>query len=100
MNFVTHHDARIPTTGTCLQGRIEANFWDIVEALGVPMDGDGYKVDWEWNLRFSDGLVATVYNYKTGPSYGYNRSPEDIPTWHIGGNRVEVVDRIKNILTA
>jgi len=46
MNFVTHHDARIPTTGTCLQGRIEANFWDIVEALGVPMDGDGYKVDW------------------------------------------------------
>ena len=47
MNFVTHHDAYIPTTGTFLQGLIEANFWDIVEALGVPIDGDGYKVDWE-----------------------------------------------------
>jgi hypothetical protein len=100
MNFVTHHDARIPTTGTCLQGRIEINYWDIVKALGQPINKDGGKVDWEWNLRFSDGLVATVYNYKSGPNYGYHRMRGDIAIWHIGGNRLEVVDRIKNILTA
>ena len=100
MNFVTHNDAYIPVVGTYLQGLIEASYWDIVEALGVPIDGDGYKVDWEWNLKFDDGLVATVYNYKSGPNYGYDRKPEDIPTWHIGGDRLEVVDRIKNILTA
>ena len=55
--------------GTCLQGYIDANYADLCEKLGAHSNGDEYKVDAEWVLRFSDGTIATVYNYKDGKNY-------------------------------
>ena len=41
----------------------------LVKTFGEPnAEGDGYKVDAEWNLLTPDG-IATIYNYKDGPSY-------------------------------
>jgi len=74
--------------GTSLKGNINCNYATLVEVFGVEhSDGDGYKVDAEWCLQFSNGVVATIYNYKDGKNYcgadGYDK--EDLADWHIGG---------------
>lgn len=53
------------------------------------------KVDWEWEIRFDDGTVATIYNYKDGPNYtGEDIGPADIQVWHIGGRSVQAIHLI------
>ena len=71
MKFVTHRDEDIDITGTHRQGYIKADYKDLVELFGRPGGGDGYKVDWEWNILFEDGTIAAIYNWKSGPNYGY-----------------------------
>ena len=74
--------------GTSLKGYIGCDYATLVEVFGKEhSDGDGYKVDAEWCLQFSNGVVATIYNYKDGKNYcgedGYDK--EDLTDWHIGG---------------
>ena len=79
----------IDTVGTSLQGEMDISYDEIVAKLGEPTsNGDGYKVDAEWSLKFEDGTIATIYNYKTGPNYDFNEGCEvaDIRDWHIGGS--------------
>ena len=74
--------------GTSLKGYITTDYSVLVEAFGPPhSDGDGYKVDAEWMLQFSNGVVARIYNWKDGVNYcGEHGLPvEDITEWHIGG---------------
>jgi hypothetical protein len=88
--------------GISLQGYLPGNtkYEDIISALGEPLTGDGYKVDAEWTIKFSDGLVATIYNYKTGKNYNGEDglSVEDITDWHIGGSNKKVVDRVIELI--
>lgn len=84
--------------GTCLQGYIHTSYRDLVECFGEPhCDGDGYKVDAEWMLRFEDGTVATIYNWKDGKNYcGFEGlDVEDITDWHVGGNSPKAVTRVE-----
>jgi len=79
---------------TCLQGYITTEYDTLVEKLGEPIlgaSGDG-KVSAEWIIKFGDGQVATIYDYKE-PS-----TPKDTYDWHIGGNNRQVVKRIEEIL--
>ena len=64
------------------------------------MESDGYKIDAEWVLKFEDGKIATISNWKDGRNYlgRYGKDVEDITEWHIGGHDSVVVDRIKKIL--
>ena len=74
--------------GTSLKGYISCDYDTLVELFGPPhSDGDGYKVDAEWTLQFSNGVVATIYNWKDGHNYcGEDGLPvECITDWHIGG---------------
>ena len=74
--------------GTSLKGYISCDYSSLVEMFGPPhSDGDGYKVDAEWMLEFSNGVVATIYNWKDGHNYcGEDGLPvECITDWHIGG---------------
>jgi hypothetical protein len=74
--------------GTSLQGYADADYATLVEVFGKEhSDGDGYKVDAEWDLQFSNGVVATIYNYKDGVNYCGEDGllVEDITDWHIGG---------------
>jgi hypothetical protein len=86
------------TNGTCLQGYINCSYDDLTSALGYPLEEgyDDYKSDAEWSIEFSDGTVATIYNYKNGKNYlgeqGYNLC--DIPQWNVGGRSPEVVERV------
>lgn len=99
--FTTHNETDdIKTGGTHLQGHITADFLDLYDCFGRPTTGDEYKTDAEWEIEFSDGKVATIYNWKNGRNYngGEGEDTLRITNWNIGGLYSEVVDRIKNIL--
>ena len=65
---------------------IKLPYKDLVNLLGNPSDGDGYKVDAQWCFKDKAGTVATLYNWKNGPNYTGQGRIEDIKHWHIGGN--------------
>ena len=95
----THNESFIDTNGTCLQGYVTVSYHTLVDTFGQPHGSDGYKVDWEWDIEFPDGTVATIYNWKNGPNYGNTLTrPEDINEWHVGGNSSDAVTAINNIL--
>ena len=56
---------------------------DIVKVFGPPTWDQGSaddKVQMEWVVKFPDGTLATIYDYKQ-----YNVEPENIDYWSIGG---------------
>jgi hypothetical protein len=73
--------------GTSLQGYINATYADLVECFGQP-EGGGDKTTVECMLKFADGTVATIYDWKVDetPTYMYN--------WHIGGKNKNAVARV------
>lgn len=97
LQFTTHNDGEIEFHGTCLQGCINATHKELCAIFGQPHDGDGYKVDAEWDVRFGDGTVATVYNWKDGPNYnGKDGTPvEQIKDWHVGGLDRKALEHIE-----
>jgi hypothetical protein len=99
MKFKTHND-NIPFMGGSLQGYIDASYIELEEIFGTPTDGDGYKVDAEWEILFDDGTFCTIYNWKDGENYnGKNGMPiEDIRDWHIGGNNTDAIPHLNNLL--
>mgnify|MGYP003352991921 FL=1 len=86
---VTNNNSDANMTSLC--GYITTTYADLVEAFGSPLPG-GDKTNSEWIIKFADGEVATIYDWKepVTPVYDYN--------WHIGGNKGEVVKRIAVIL--
>ena len=101
MKFITHNDEQVNANGTHLQGYVDANYAQLLGKLGKPHDGDGYKTDWEWNIEFEDGTVATIYNWKNGPNYGgdfLEITPDMIREWHVGGFNSEALENVKRIL--
>ena len=74
--------------GTSLKGHIDIDYATLVKIFGKEhSDGDGYKVDCEWDLQFSNGVVATIYNYKDGKNYcgRSGLAKKNLTDWHIGG---------------
>ena len=88
--------------GTSLQGYMDISYEEIFKKLGKPnMEGDPYKVDAEWGIKFHDtNEVATIYNYKTGRRYlgDEGLDVEDIRDWHIGGRDKSIVERVCKLL--
>lgn len=81
-----------------LQGYIDINYAELVDVFGTEnSDGDGYKVDAEWQIKFEDGTYATIYNYKDGRNYcgEDGLDVDDITDWHIGGQNERAVARVQ-----
>ena len=100
MKFTTD-TALIDVNGTHLQGYITADYFKLVEVFGEPNGvGDDYKTDAEWELKFDDGTVATIYNWKNGKNYcgPAGKAVWEIQNWNVGGFTSEAVARIKEIL--
>ncbi len=97
IDFYTHHTRHINTNMSCLQGEVTVGYSDLLRAFGEPSDFHGDKVDWEWIIE-KDGVIATIYNWKNGPKYGYKVQPSDLIEWNIGGHSSEAVDLVKSIL--
>ena len=89
---------------TSLQGYIKCDYKTLVEVFGEPdPHADGYKVDREWVLKFGDGTVATVYNWKNGKNYlgpQQGLEPEEIKEWHVGGKSKMAVTLVEMSIDA
>jgi hypothetical protein len=78
---------------TSLQGYMRATYNQLVSRFGEP-DGGGDKTTVEWVLKFEDGTVATIYDWKecSTPMYEYD--------WHIGGKSKRAVTLVEQALCA
>lgn len=88
-------------SGTSLQGYIECDYETLCRVFGKETsDGDGYKVDVEWDLEFSDGVVATIYNWKNGKNYCDEDGLEidEITEWNVGGHSKQAFDNVSKAL--
>lgn len=71
-----------------LQGRITCGYADVCAVFGDPTEPDCDKTKAEWWIKFSDGLVACIYDYKYHKKYGYNGRGTGlelsaIRNWHV-----------------
>lgn len=100
ITYQSHNDKDINCCGTHYQGNLTADYAKLKKLFGQPSDGDGYKVDAEWDVEFSDGTVATIYNWKDGKNYcGSHGTPKTkITDWHIGGMSKKAVELIQAVV--
>ncbi len=93
IKYKTHNDdIKLDINGTHLITCIDVSYKKLKRVFGKPIKNpDGYKVDAQWIIKFEDGTLATVYNYKSGKSYlGKEGEPvTKIRDWHIGGVKDE-----------
>lgn len=102
---VEPQDSMELTHGTCLQGHVEATYYELVEAFGEPMRGDGYKTQAEWVVIFTvpqhgdepdEDVIATIYDWKK-----YDQHMFSVTEWNIGGREAQsaylVQDHIKHL---
>ena len=88
-----------PFQSSWRQGNIKITYQELVDELGKPKCFDDYKTDAEWNLLFSDGTYATIYNYKNGQNYcgEDGLETEDITMWNIGGTSEASANLVHNL---
>lgn len=100
--FKTHNDVPISIDGTHLQGYADVSYQVLCDLFGPPCKSDGYKVDAEWVIRFPDGQIATIYNWKNGFNYlGPDGTPvEEMTEWNIGGHSNQAVTRITELINS
>ena len=81
---------------TSYKGYIVTNYQELCEVFGPPDDGpndlDADKVTCCWRLKFADGTVASIYDWKTGST------PFGEYDWHIGGHNIKAVNRVKTAM--
>jgi len=77
-------------SGSCLRGYIKTTYDELVNVFGSPTTLKGDKVNVEWTIKFSDGTVATIYDWKLSetPMGDYN--------WHIGGFNQRAVELVND----
>ena len=87
--------------GTSLQGYVNVDYATLVDVFGPEhSEGDAYKTDAEWELQFSNGVVATIYNYKDGKNYcgAAGLAKQHITDWHVGGKSKAAVTAVEQAL--
>jgi len=74
--------------GTSFQGTIATTYDKLVQTFGEPNGGPGDKTNSEWILKFPDGTIATIYDWKL------SQTPKDLYDWHIGGHSKKAVGAV------
>lgn len=77
---------------TGLQGYITTDYKTLVKKLGKPHITCGDKVTCEWQIRFENGVVATIYDWK------YGKTPKHICQWNIGGEHPDAVKLVRELV--
>ena len=83
---------RSMASGTSLQGTIATTYDRLVEAFGEPNGNPGDKINSEWILKFPDGTIATIYDWKL------SQTPKDLYDWHIGGHSKKAVSSVLSVM--
>lgn len=102
MKFKTHDQTTVNIDGTFLQGHITCDYKTLTKVFGFPLQRgfDNYKTDAEWRVKFEDGTVASIYNWKNGHNYlGTAGTPvTKITDWNVGGRDKHTVDRVQSAI--
>lgn len=81
---------------TGLRGEFAITYAELTEIFGMPDVGPnnrhGDKTTCEWHLKFEDGIVATIYDWKMG------WTPMGLYEWHIGGHTQEAYNRVVDLI--
>ncbi len=77
--------------GTHLQGYVRTDYTTLKDLFGEGL-GSGDKTTQEWVLEFSDGTVATIYDWKE------YETPMGIYDWHVGGLSKQAVWNVEAAL--
>lgn len=90
----------VDVSGTGLAGYVAISYAHLVEAFGKPTSqrpsGDD-KVRIEWQIKFADNTVATIYDWKNyGKSVKWVK--ENNLEWHIGGHNKYTVQKVLDVL--
>lgn len=87
--------------GSGFLGHLNVNYSELEKELGSPSLGASPddKTLCEWVIKFSDGIIATIYNYKDGINYDSENglTKENISHWHVGGFTYEAMERVKTL---
>jgi len=87
------------TAGTWLQGNIKTTRASLEAVFGEPtFYEEGEKVTVLWGLKFEDGTLATIYDYKRGEK-GKPALNEEM-LYNIGGLSADAVARVHEALEA
>jgi len=82
--------------GSSLQGHFDQamTYQEVASVIGEATNNENIdnKVNWEWVLKFDDGVIATIYNYKDN-----YRGKDAKRVWHIGGEDRVVVERVNEL---
>lgn len=92
MKFST--GSHVGVSGTCLQGYVHTTYAHLLHVLGKPTCRDGDKTTCEWDIKFDDGTIATIYDWKT------DSTPTGPYDWHVGGSEPRSVFLVGLILKA
>lgn len=95
--FIVDNDADINMTH--FQGEFTAAYADLEAVLGAPGEGDGYKVQGNWTIRFADGTLATIYDWKEGDAYngaGKGTPLALVTEWYVGGHTTAALRRVED----
>ena len=89
--------------GIYSQGFLITTYDTLLGFFGEPMKDITFldnKIDAQFVIKFKDGLIATIYNWKDGQNYlgRDGKQVENIKKWYIGSHNIIVVNRIKKIL--
>lgn len=92
MSFTSDADINF----TSYKGYVMTTYQELCDIFGPPDDGpndlDADKVTCCWRLKFADGTVASIYDWKTGAT------PFGEYDWHIGGHNIKAVNRVKKTM--
>jgi len=91
MTITFENNPKVSINGTCLQGYIETTYDELVNVFGKPTKLRGDKITVEWILQFSDGTVASIYDWKE------SETPMGTYRWHIGGKSQRAVDLVHQV---
>ena len=84
--------------GTSLKGYVKATLEQLYDAFDDAhyfRPSKNEKVQISWSLKFEDGTIATIYDWKRD---GYIPFSDEEVEWHIGGHTSEAVALVRQAL--
>ena len=82
---------------TSFKGTVKMGYDNMVKIFGEPHSEGFYieKIRFEWILKFEDGIVATIYDWKEDIS---PKEQKGLVEWHIGGHQSKAYYRVSAII--
>lgn len=91
LDFKTQNQERIDTTACVPIGNTAAAFCDLLNLFGLPRIGGERDDQIQWDVRFADGCIATIYNWSD--------EPESVGNWFVGGTSTRCVERVNTLVS-